>query len=517
MPILSPMQQLVGYARSVFWTVGVIQILAGLYVAFTIGFGHRTSSHPVAVAAAILLCFLVVGLGILSCLAARAWRHKTRFAKPLVAISSLLCLIAFPFGTVAGAVGLWWCFSRKMQDLEPPVGDYEHQPKPEDGTHAWVQKAIPALTVGIWLSAFAILGLWGHAYGLPSRGVVDGLVLLFICEWISVFLHETGHAIAGWASGMSLASFRVGPFIAQKDAGRWKFLFSLPALLTSGGGVSTIPLHLNHIRSRMAFEVAGGPVASLVTAIIAALIVLLIPGSGWEAWWKFPAMTAVISAGAAVLNLIPFGFAAGYSDGALLVQLLRGGRFADLREALKMVSMTIVTPTRPRDLDARALAEGMRAGVGTPEEGTLSMIQLICAVDRGELIQARAHLESSLQRIPAPENAQTPGCAAEMAFYIAYLDGNADRAEKWLRGAEDAAASKKFSLTTESDYWRAMTAVHEAEGHRSQAEDAYQKAMEILAKKPVTGLYQFEREFLQTVRKGEWVNDPAANLREASA
>ncbi len=517
MPILSTMQQLVGYARSVFWTVGVIQVLAGVYLAFTAAFENRSDPDPVRLAVAIVISLLLIAVGSLSCLAARAWRRQTRFARPLVTISSLLCLIAFPFGTVAGAVGLYWCFSAKMREVEPRVEDFEHQPKPEDGTHAWVQKAIPVITVAIWLGAFAVLGWWGQTHDLPRRGMVDGLVLLFICEWIAVFFHELGHAVAGWASGMSLASFRVGPFVAQKIAGRWKFQFALAAILTSGGGVATTPLHMNGIRGRMAFEVAGGPAASVVTALIAALIVLLIPGSGWEAWWKFPAMIAVISAAAAVLNLIPLGFAAGYSDGALLLQLLRGGRFADFREAMKMVSMTAVTPTRPRDLDARALADGMRAGVGTPEEGTLQMIQLICAVDRGEMSKAREHLESSLQRIPGPEKAPTPGCAAEMAFYIAYLDGNADRAGKWLRGAEEVAASKKLPLTKESDYWRAMTAVHEAEGHRSQAEEAYRKAMEILARKPTTGLYQFEREFLETVHKGGWVREPSSDFSEASA
>jgi hypothetical protein len=229
-----------------------------------------------------------------------------------------------------------------------------------------------------------------------------------------------------------------------------------------------------------------------------------------------PAVVAAISAGAAVLNLIPFASCAGYSDGALLLQLFNGGRFADLREALKMVGSTTVTATRPRDLDARVLADGMRAGMGTPEEGTLQLIQLICAVDRGELTHARELLESSLLRIPAPEKAPDAGCAAEMAFYMAYLDGNASRAGKWLQGAEELAAAKKFPLTGESDYWRALTAVRQGEGQSRQADEAYQRATELLAKKPVTGLYQFEQELLQTVRKGEWRRSPDATLSEAS-
>jgi hypothetical protein len=510
------MRPLLSYARSTFWTIGIVQILAGLYLAVAAAVRPPAASRPYAVAIVSLIALLIIALGALSCLAARALRHNKRFSKPLVAINSIFNLFFFPFGTVAGAVGLYWCCSQKMR-IEPLVEDFEHQPKPEDGTHAWVQKVVPVVSVVIWLAAFSTASWWGRAHDLPRRGPINGLLLLFICDWISVFCHELGHAVAGWAAEMQLASFTVGPFVAQKRAGRWKFQVSLVSILSGGGAVATVPLHLKDLRKRMAFEIAGGPVASFLTALVAFLVLLMMPGSAWEAWWKVPAMIAAISAAATVLNLVPFGFTAGYSDGALLLQLLLGGRFADLREALKMVGCTTVTATRPRDLDARALSDGLRAGMGTPQEGMLQLIQLICAVDRGELTQAREHLESSLQRIPAPEKAPTAGCAAEMALYIAYLDGNTRRAGTWLRGAEQVAAAKKTPLAGESDYWRALTAVREGEGLTNQAEEAYRNAMQLLAKKPVTGLYQFERELLQTVRKGEWVRRPEAVLSEASA
>jgi len=512
------MRPLASYARSIFWVLGILQILAGLFMAVDIAV-RRQPAHPHSagvIAISVAICLLIAALGVLSCLAARAWRRKEFFAKPLVAISSVFSLIYFPFGTVAGAVGLYWCFSKKMQEAEPQGEVFEHQPKPEDGTHRWVQKAVPMVSIVIWLGSIAAANWWARGHGLPRVGAKGGLLLYFVCEWISVFCHELGHAVAGWAVGMKLVSFRVGPFGAQKRAGSWRFQFSLPALLDAGGGVATTPLHLNDLRRRMAFEIAGGPVASLLTAVLAFAVLLAMPGSAWESWWRVPAVVAAISAGAAVVNLIPFGFTAGYSDGALLIQLLRGGRFADLREALKMVGSTTVTATRPRDLDARALSDGLRAGVGSPEEGTLQMIQLICAVDRGEFELAREHLESSLRRIPAPGKAPDAGCAAEMAFYMAYLDGNAGRAGEWLRGAEQLAAERKTPLAAQSDYWRALTAVREAEGQSDQAEEAYRRAMQLLAKKPTTGLYQFERELLQTVRKGGWLRPPDAALSEAS-
>jgi hypothetical protein len=502
------MRSLVSYARTVFWTVGIVSILAGLVIAFGSLGPPSTTAKPHAVAIILTVSLLIVAQGVLSCLAARAFRHRGSSSRPLIATSSVLILFLFPFGTVAGIVGLYWCCSPKMQEAELPAEHFEHQPRPGDGTHRWVQKAVPVIAIAIWLGSLAGASWWGRTHGLPSRSVINGLPLILLCEWIAVFCHELGHAVAGWAAEMQLASFMVGPFQAQRRAGRWKFQFSLAGLLSMGGAVATVPLHLKDLRKRIAFEVAGGPVASLLTALVAFMVLLAMPDSAYAAWWKVPAVVAAISAGAAVLNLIPFGVAAGVSDGALLVQLLRGGQFADLRAALKMVGSTTVTATRPRDLDSRALADGMRAGMGTPEEGTLQMIQLICAVDRGELTQAREHLEASLQRIPAPEKAPDVGCAAEMAFYMAYLDGDASRAGKWLQGAEQLAAARKLTLTADSDYWRAVTAVREAEGQTQPAEEAYQRARQLLAKKPATGLYQFEGELLQKVRKGDWVRRP---------
>lgn len=511
------MQVLASYARSTFWTIGIVQILLGLYLGVTAALSHQPASRPRAAAIVLFLGFLNVAMGSWSCLAAWAWRRQARFARLIVAVNSVFSLVLIPFGTVAGLAGLYWCCSRRMRQSTPLAGDFEHESKPEDGTHAWVQKAIPVLSVLIWLASFGAANWWARTQGLTKHVAINGLLVLFLSEWIAVLCHEFGHALAGWAASMTLVSMRVGPFVAMRKAGRWKLQFSWPSILAMGGAVVTIPTHLTDLRRRMAFEIAGGPVASVLTALIAFSALLAVPGSPWEAWWQVPAMITAISAGAAVLNLIPFGFAAGYSDGALLLQLLRGGRFADLRETMKMVGTTLITDTRPRDLDAGALANGFRAGMGSPEEGTLQMIQLICAVDRGELGLARQCLESSLRRIPAPEKASGACSAAEMAFYMAYLDGNADRAGEWLRGAEQLAVSKKTPLAQESDYWRALTAVREAEGQSRQAEEAYRQAVEFLAKKPATGLYQFERELLETVMRGGWVRVDESALREATA
>jgi hypothetical protein len=340
------MPSLLSYARSTFWMIGIVEIVFGLYMAVAVR--PTLSSRPHATALLIAIGLLLASMGALSCLAAKALSREKRFTRPLVAINSILSLLLFPFGTVAGLVGLYWCWSPKIRELKPRVEDFEYKSKPGDGTHRWVQKAVPIVGLLIVMGSLFAADWWGYKHGLPRNTAMSWLLLLILCEFISTFCHELGHTVAAWAVGMRLAGFTVGPFTVEKRAGKWKFMLSLGSLL-GGGAVATVPLHLGDLRRRMAFEIAGGPVASLLTAFVALMVLLAMPGSAWEMWWSVPAVVGAISAGAAVLNLIPFGFAAGFSDGALLVQLLREGPFADLRVALKMVGAT-TEPTRGRGI-----------------------------------------------------------------------------------------------------------------------------------------------------------------------
>src|SRR5258708_28530705 len=102
------MQSLVSYARSTFWTLGLVEILFGLYVLLL----RRPEMAPHARASTLMLEFglVLLALGAVGCAAAHFWRHQKKFTSPLLAINSLFALPLFPFGTAAGLVGLTWWF-----------------------------------------------------------------------------------------------------------------------------------------------------------------------------------------------------------------------------------------------------------------------------------------------------------------------------------------------------------------------------------------------------------------------
>jgi hypothetical protein len=509
------MKILMSYARSTFWTVGIVTLLIGLtFLPFLLRHALR---RPVSIVIAVCFWCCMEGVGVVTCLAARALKKQGRFAKTLVVLASLYNLLLFPFGTVAGAVGLGWCFSKKLRDVEPLSEGFDYQSAAGDGTHKWMQIAASVGSIVILLGSLGATAWWGEKHGLPRHAAINGLILLVLCDWASAFFHELGHAIAAWMSGMKLAAFSVGPLMAQKKAGRWKFGFTLAVFAGRGGAVSTAPLHLRNLRRRMAVEVAAGPVASLLTAVIAMRVLLMMPGSAWVVWWKIPAVMAAISMGSAVINLLPFASAAGFSDGALLVQLLRGGPFADMREALKTLGTTMVTPMRPRDLHAAVVARGAKAAVGGSMAGCLRVLEMICAVDRGDLVQARECLDLALQNIPSPEKAAYPGEAVELTFYIAYLDGHAGRAGQWLCDVEKAATKKKLSSPGDFDYWRTVTAVRLAQGRQEEADEAWRRASHLAGRFPNVGLYAYERDLLNAVKDGAWLRTPEVASGAASA
>jgi len=152
-PIDSAIPQLVNYARSTFRIVGLI-VLAKAPVHHRVFFAIFTVASLV--------------VGILSCLAGRTLRRKGPFARPLVAIGSVGNLIYFPFGTIAGIIGLAWCFSDRIRSAELLSIELDHKAAAGDGTHSWLQKAALPLMIVVLVGSLLTVDGWGHAHALSS-------------------------------------------------------------------------------------------------------------------------------------------------------------------------------------------------------------------------------------------------------------------------------------------------------------------------------------------------------------
>lgn len=489
------MRSFISYARSTFVALGILEIVLSVTFVLSPAKGKHLWPH-------IVTALLGMAWGTLSCLAGAWWRTRKPLAKPLIAVASLTHLALFPFGTVAGAIGLCWCCSRRMRELEPLVETFEYKSNRGDGTNAWVQKLILGLEVVVGILSVSAVDWWGKAHHLQGRPAMDGLLPLFLCLWFCVFCHEAGHAIAGWIVEMRLKAFAVGPVIILESEGRYKLKLSVASMMRVWGYVASSPLHLRKLRPRMAVELAGGPLASAIVGVAAWGVLLAVPGTGLERYWKIPALIASFSIVLAQVNLIPFATVAGFSDGARLTQLLRGGPFADLQEALKIAVWAGVTPLRPRELNVDAFARGLCAARGRPEAGLLRAVLIYCAVDRGDLAEARRHLADYLAAIPRADKALNAAIAAEKAFYMCYLNGDVARAREWLSDAEQLAPKQKIPLRDRFEYWLALGSVCRGEAKMEQAEAAWQRALVLAERRPKSGIHDYELELLHEVWKG---------------
>ena len=154
--------------------------------------------------------------------------------------------------------------------------------------------AAPSAIVGsilLWvlLSGIAALGLGVS----PVAAVVGGLVAVLL-HWASDIVHQLGHARAARATGHPMIGIRLwwllSASIYPRDEG------SLPAAV--------------HIRRAL-----GGPLASLLLTVIAAMIALALRPLGGVSWWValffFLDNLLVLTLGA----FVPLGF----TDGSTLL------------------------------------------------------------------------------------------------------------------------------------------------------------------------------------------------------
>jgi hypothetical protein len=150
------------------------------------------------------------------------------------------------------------------------------------------------------------------------------ILLVLPTAYVSVFIHELGHALFGRAAGFVVTSLGVGaarPFCVI-HVGRVRIYFSLGRRLQ--GLTFAIWPQIYPTRWRLVAFTAGGIVAN---GIAAALSVALWSWLSWgQAFWV---TAAVVNSALGLVGLVPFNVkianAPMRSDGALILQAIRWG------------------------------------------------------------------------------------------------------------------------------------------------------------------------------------------------
>jgi hypothetical protein len=250
-----------------------------------------------------------------------------------------------------------------------------------------MKKALTGLG-SVLIGAFAGYALF--AWGIPAfaggggaadagPGIGRGLSLLLLPTAALGMLgvlatHELGHVAGGRLAGLRFLLLIVGPLKVVRGA-EGGLDFSLNRSLSLAGGLAACgpnPDDLTDLRRRMTWLVAGGPVASLLLGVVALAIHQfafeppLSPFSTFLESWVL--IVALASLGIFLVTLVPARTGGFATDGAQLIQLLRGGPEADGRIAMASIVAWSMGGVPPRDWAPEVLSaatessdEGVRA------------------------------------------------------------------------------------------------------------------------------------------------------------
>jgi hypothetical protein len=200
-----------------------------------------------------------------------------------------------------------------------------------------------------------------------------------------------------------------------------------------GGLAQTILPDGPSFRRAFVFMLLGGPLANLLLAAIAALLLPLIGP------WPLRLLAGIFVAIGLLIglvNLLPFRSGGFQADGLQLLRSFTDPQGLDSRRRVLRIARASIDGMRPRDFDPADLAaldidksEGM-------EKLAAQMLHASVAYDSGDLARTRELLEPALadwQKLP-------DGLRQSLAMIAAYLSAELDRdpamAREWLQRAE---------------------------------------------------------------------------------
>ncbi len=490
------------------WSFALISLIC-LRIALPPVFGAISGHHATLPMRNVMVTALFGAFGILFAIASWTVLRSKASAKRWGIAASLINIFVALIPTILshrfiqpslmvvlgiGLVGMFAFTSR----MEKPVKMKENLLLPGDWTNPLVNKLAEYFMLGTSLVAYLWWIGWLKDKGAPTQTkTVERMAMTLFVLLIITTVHELGHAAAGIACGMKLRAFFIGPLQWRVNDGRWKFQFNIKGLFI-GEGVTGIVPRSGKVPSRHYLTMmAGGPFVSLVIGMFAISLTFALPADSAAQAGGLLALFGAWSIALAIGNLLPFRTKGGYSDGAIILQLLSRGPMADYNLAVAEVGASLVSPLRPRDYDIAALQRAAQ-GISLGRQGMLVRLY------------AYSHSPSTAERRSKPQRhwlqqnlfatnltpTFPPQCtqpsSSEMHTFAAM---------RLPRAGGGTACNPKKTVKFSADYWRAKSALHWIEGDLEKANEAWEKSNALAQRLPRAGAYEFSRDCGSLLRR----------------
>jgi hypothetical protein len=300
------------------------------------------------------------------------------------------------------------------------------------------------IAVTVFMLAGTAAGYFGAKVGgmaassMPGSVMITLAVLLIPAFFLVIALHEGGHALAGVLMKFDFRMYVVGPFLWDKEQSGWKFKWN-KNVNTSGGLVICIPTGTHDVSKRFSIYAAGGPMASLATAILAYGFYLLCHpwlmetnvGQVITYLWM---MIAFLSAATFVITSIPLHAGGFSSDGARIIRLLRGGDTARFEVLLLKMIGSSMAGNRPSQLNPEELQEAHALAIklDAPMGVYIHYFNYQAALDRLEWDEAEKHLTEYVEHADAIPDGIRGSVWIEAAFFYAFVKKDLTKAVEYL-------------------------------------------------------------------------------------
>jgi hypothetical protein len=449
----------------------------------------RTMSDPELSYAVrwVILGELIIGAFVLA--AAWAMQARARWAVAAgLAVSALnvLLIVMAPFG-IYGLIVLGRKSGRNQLGPKPPP-----LPGAEPVQRVRVMDiALLAMMIAACIPMLEYLRI-SEVPDIPIAMLIIGL---WFEVWIVVLIHELGHCAAGWACGFELVELAVGRTVLLHQDERWQL--KRVKKLGAGGLTGIRPRTADHLREKYVLFAAGGPLASLLFAVLLFGLFLASPGRPWQMLSPLIGITAVISFQTFVGNSLPLSSRTRMlRDGARVLHLSRHSAEGQRLLARLQMGLIFTTPMRPRDLPADWIQAGLIVSDGSADHMGGCIRASLFFLDRGEIEAAGRWLDEWMRLHRAwPSGVNRDGSLTEVAYFEARHRGNAAAARELLNAARGRLLVERYTSL------RTWAAVLLAEGQSDAALDLIAQAHADLDRRALTGHRLFERDLLADLER----------------
>jgi hypothetical protein len=318
-------------------------------------------------------------------------------------------------------------------------------------------------------------------------------------------VHEIGHLMGG-----KLAKFRfhlliIGPFKMMRRKERLHLSWSRGAFFN--GLAASLPEDDRQLRWRMLLFAVGGPLASLLLALLGTAVFFnyrrdidFLLDNAWLV--EGAALTAIISFIFFLTAMKPGQYNNGMpADGGRIITLLQGNETADRWCALVLLNGADVLGQRPREWDAALVQKVLAITDGSYDTLSAKMLGYQWALDNGRIEDAAQLLDEALETWAAWVSGGRGRLALEKAYFIARHRHNALEARQWF----DQVRRSRISQPLQQ---RAEAAILLAEGNHQAATMLAQAGLDALQKETPSGTILAESDWLrEMVQAAQLVNE----------